>query len=120
VGFGPLLAEFGDEDAHDWRKGFGRCCMREQAISLPIYKEKSMKKMYLPAIAATIFAVPTLAMEVADADGDGAFSLAELATTYPTLTEEAFGGMDVDQDGVINAEEFARALELDLLPKSEG
>lgn len=48
---------------------------------------------------------------VADADGNGVFSMEEVVAAYPAATEEAYKAADVDADGSLSAEELAAAVE---------
>ena len=62
--------------------------------------------------AATAAAAQTM---VEDTDGDGAYSMEELLAVYPALTEERFGEIDANADGLIDADELASAQEAGLL-----
>jgi Ca2+-binding EF-hand superfamily protein len=66
-------------------------------------------KKFLLAIAALGFAGAAVAQEVADADGNGTFSMEELMVTYPNLTEEVFATVDANGDGAVDADELAAA-----------
>ena len=46
---------------------------------------------------------------VDDANGDGLYSIDELRTVFPDLSEDTFVAMDTDADGGISAEELAVA-----------
>ncbi len=48
---------------------------------------------------------------VADTDGDGVFSMAEMQVAYPDLTPETFADMDVDGSAMIDADELQAARE---------
>ncbi len=70
-------------------------------------------------ILATVFTA-TLALgvsaaaaqtTVADTDGDGVFSMAEMQVAYPDLTPETFADMDVDGSAMIDADELQAARE---------
>ncbi len=49
------------------------------------------------------------AQDVVDADGDGLFSLAEIAAIYPNVTEADLMVIDANGDGVVDADELAAA-----------
>lgn len=63
-------------------------------------------------IAATVgalgFAAAALAHEM-DTDEDGLYSLTELRTEYPDLTDADYAGLDTNSDGAVDAEELAAA-----------
>lgn len=60
--------------------------------------------------AASAFAQTTLP-EIADTDGSGAWSLAELQTVWPDMTEEVFGTLDSNADGSVDAPELTTAID---------
>ncbi len=51
------------------------------------------------------------AVVVADADGNGVYSLEEVVAAYPAVTAEIFAAADVDANGDLSAEELAAAVE---------
>ncbi|MCK0141603.1 EF-hand domain-containing protein [Aliiroseovarius sp. F20344] len=51
-----------------------------------------------------------------DADGDGVVTVDEAVAMHPDLTPEAFSTADANDDGVLDAEELAAALEAGLIP----
>ena len=53
-----------------------------------------------------------------DSDGDGVASFTELLAVYPTLTEEGFGAIDVNGDGVVDKAEMAAAVDAGLIPEA--
>jgi len=57
------------------------------------------------------------AMSDLDTDGDGVASFTELLAVYPTLTEEGFGVIDANADGVIDEAEMVAAQEAGLIPE---
>ncbi len=61
--------------------------------------------------AATVFFVgmATAQTMVDDANGDGVYSIDELRTVFPDLSEDAFVTMDTDADGAVSVEELAAA-----------
>lgn len=75
---------------------------------------KKMKLMLIALIAMGA-ANAALAQTVEDTDGDGMFSMEELLTVYPALTEERYGEIDVNGDGAVDEVELAAAQEAGLL-----
>lgn len=61
--------------------------------------------------AGAAFAEEAAAVVVADADGNGVYSMEEIVAAYPAVTEEIFKAADVDTDGSLSAEELAAAVE---------
>jgi EF hand len=61
-------------------------------------------------LASAAFAQATLP-EVADTDGNGTWSLAELQAVWTDLTEETFAGIDANGDGAVDATELQAALD---------
>jgi Ca2+-binding EF-hand superfamily protein len=58
-------------------------------------------------------ALPALAQdlpEIADTDSNGTWSLTEMQTAYPDLTEEVFATLDTNQDGGIDTAELTAAV----------
>lgn len=70
----------------------------------------------LPLILAPLAAFAQDLPEIADADGNGTWSLTELQTVYADLTQDAFTAMDVNADGGVDAEELAKAIADGLVP----
>lgn len=52
---------------------------------------------------------------VEDTDGDGVYSMEELLAVFPALTDERFGEVDSNGDGMVDADELAVAQEAGLL-----
>lgn len=74
-------------------------------------------KLMTPMALLAAFAVPAMAQDAAiDIDGDGMYSIAELQAVMPEMTEEEFVILDVTGDGLLDADEFAVAVEAGLLP----
>jgi len=70
----------------------------------------------LIALPFVVLAVPAFAQDAAiDTDGDSAYSLVELQVATPEMTQEEFDAMDVNLDGVLDADEIAAAVEAGLL-----
>ena len=68
--------------------------------------------------ACTLLAVPALAIEAEiDLDGDGAYSLSEVQTAMPDMTMDSFTVIDVNGDGLLDADEVAAAIQAGLLPE---
>ena len=76
-----------------------------------------MKTQILTAAVLTCFSMSAALAEtvVEDADGDGSYSMEELAAAYPGLSEDRFVMIDLDENGLISAEEFAAAKEAGIL-----
>ncbi len=69
-----------------------------------------MKSIILSFAAALgLSAVTAIAAEVADADGNGTFSMEEVVATNPDVSEEAFVAMDTDKSGELSVEELDAA-----------
>ena len=70
-----------------------------------------MKNFALAFAAVSGFSVVSASAEVmvADADGNGAYSMEELLVAFPALTEEAFKAADIDADGAVSADELVAA-----------
>ncbi|RKT34640.1 EF hand domain-containing protein [Roseovarius halotolerans] len=66
--------------------------------------------LFLAAVMA-LTAVQASAATVADADGNGSYSMEEMAAAYPDMGEEAFADIDTDESGEISPEELAAAVE---------
>lgn len=49
--------------------------------------------------------------EIADVDGSGAWSLTELQTVWPDMTEEAFVAVDTTGDGAVDTAELQAAVD---------
>jgi hypothetical protein len=71
-----------------------------------------MKKFALALAAISAFGVVAANAEVtvADADGNGTYSLEELVVSYPDMTQEVFVAVDANADGAVSAEELAAAV----------
>lgn len=63
------------------------------------------------AFAAGLAVAQVAAPAVEDADGSGDYSLAELQTVWPELTEDGFAGLDADGNGAVDAAELQAALD---------
>lgn len=78
-----------------------------------------MKRLTLTTAAALgLMATPLLADGLSaeiDADASGTYSLDELKTAYPELTEETFGKIDINADGEADVAEIEAAQEVGLL-----
>lgn len=65
-------------------------------------------KKFVIAFAALGFAGAAVAQDV---DGDGNYSMEELAAAYPDLTAEVYAIVDANGDGTVDADELAAAQE---------
>ena len=73
------------------------------------------------ALLATIAATPLIAQDAEiDVDADGMYSYPELQAVMPEMTEDQFIVLDVNGDGLLDADEIAAATEAGMLPASEG
>lgn len=76
-------------------------------------------------LAPLAFASAALAQtlpEVADADGNGTWSLVELQTVWTDMTEEQFAAVDANGDGEADATELQAALDnaVIMAPATDG
>jgi hypothetical protein len=77
-------------------------------------KEMSMTRFAIllaPLAIATAAAAQATLPDVADADGSGNWSLAELQAVWTDLTEESFTAIDTSADGAVDAAELQAALD---------
>lgn len=79
-----------------------------------------MTKLHLaiPAVLVGLSLSPVMAQEVADADGNGTYSLEELMVSYPRLTAEAYATIDANADGAVDADELKAAQDAGTLTAS--
>ena len=79
-----------------------------------------MTKLTLAMTAgiAALALSPALAQDVADADGNGTYSLEELMVSYPELTAEVFTTIDSNADGAVDATELKAAQDAGTLTAS--
>jgi hypothetical protein len=72
-------------------------------------------------LASAAFAQATLP-EVADTDGNGTWSLAELQAVWTDLTEDGFKGIDSSGDGAVDQAELQAALDNGVItvPEASG
>ena len=63
-------------------------------------------------IGATVAVAQTM---VEDADGSGNYSMEELLTVYPALTDDVYAEIDTNQDGAVDAAELVAAQEAGIL-----
>lgn len=78
-----------------------------------------MKKTLMTMTALMSFSLPLAAMESVDADADGQVTLEELQAVHAEITAEDFAALDVNGDGVLDADEYAAGVDGGLIP-SEG
>jgi hypothetical protein len=80
---------------------------------------KRIAALILPlGLAGAAFAqtLPT----VEDTDANGVWSLVELQTVWPELTEDGFGAVDTNADGGVDPVELQAALDGGVLKPVEG
>ncbi len=65
----------------------------------------------IPALLVGVSLSPVMAQEVADADGNGTYSLEELMVAYPSLTAEVYATIDSNTDGAVDATELQAAVD---------
>lgn len=77
-------------------------------------EETDMTAKTLPIVAAMAFAaLPALAQDassVPDANGDGSWSMEEIAAVVPDLTAETYAAIDADADGAVSLDELSAAI----------
>jgi len=79
-----------------------------------------MKRIALALGSLTLLAAPAFAQTtLVDADENGSYSMEEMLTVYPGLTEDGFIAMDTDESGELSIEELAAAQTDGLLPAME-
>lgn len=71
------------------------------------------------ALATAAFAQATLP-EVADTDGNGTWSLAELQVVWTDLTEDGLKGIDANADGAVDKTELQAALDNGVIKAPEA
>lgn len=81
-------------------------------------------KRYAILLAPFAFATAALAQatlpEVADTDGNGTWSLAELQAVWTDLTEEGFNAIDTNADGAVDTAELQAALDAGVITVPEA
>lgn len=81
-------------------------------------------KRYAILLAPFAFATAALAQatlpEVADTDGNGTWSLAELQVVWTDLTEDGFKAIDTNADGAVDAAELQAALDAGVITLPEA
>jgi hypothetical protein len=72
-----------------------------------------MKPIQLAVALAAISgaAIAQDAPMVEDTDGNGTYSMEELITVYPDLTNEVFVSIDANADGAVDSDELATAVD---------
>ncbi len=71
--------------------------------------------LFLAAALAVSAVQTSAATMVEDADGNGSYSMDEMAVSYPDLTAEDFAEIDTDASGEIDTQELALAIESGML-----
>lgn len=83
---------------------------REAALGvIPKMKISYLLFGVLALSATSVLAAPT------DSDGNGSYSMEEMAEAYPDLTEEEFADMDANEDGEIDEVELADAIDAGMI-----
>lgn len=71
----------------------------------------------LAAAAITVLAGPAFAIQTEiDLDGDGTYSLTEVQTAMPEMSQDDFLVLDANGDGLLDADEVAAAIAAGFLP----
>ena len=78
-------------------------------------------KFFVATVVTLSISTPAMAQDAKiDLDGDGMYSYPELLEVLPELSQDDYIVMDVNGDGLLNADEIAAATEAGLLPVMEG
>ena len=77
-----------------------------------------MKKTIMTLTAIMGLSLPLAAMQSVDVDGDGVVTLGELQAVHVDVTAEDFAALDINGDGVLEAEEYAAGVETGVIPAS--
>jgi hypothetical protein len=75
-----------------------------------------------PVVLASAAFAQTALPEVADTDGNGTWSLAELQAVWTDLTEDGFKGIDANTDGAVDQAELQAAVDNGVItvPEASG
>ncbi len=65
--------------------------------------------------AALVASQAVASTELVDTDGNGSYSMEEMAAAYPGLTEEQFLEIDTDENGEVDEVELVEAIEEGLI-----
>jgi hypothetical protein len=69
-------------------------------------------------VAAMLGAAPVWAQSAAiDINGDGMYSFAEVQAALPEVSEDQFDQLDLNNDGLLDAEEIAAGEAAGILPR---
>ncbi|MDG1376323.1 MAG: hypothetical protein P8P56_04730 [Yoonia sp.] len=81
-----------------------------------------MKLRYILLSAPLVaMSLPALAQDMTiDTDGDENYSYTELLAVMPDMPTDAFSVMDENGDGLLDADEIAKAIDAGLLPAQNG
>ena len=71
--------------------------------------------LFLAAALAVSAVQTSAATMVEDADGNGTYSMDEMAVSYPDLPAEDFAEIDSDGSGEVDTQELALAIESGML-----
>ena len=72
-----------------------------------------MKRLLIMILPVLGFAAPALAQTAAtvpDTDGNGTWSITELQSAWPELTDDVFLKVDANADGIVDQTELTAAL----------
>lgn len=70
-----------------------------------------MTRLLLLGAMALVATQAVASTDLVDSDGNGSYSMEEMAAAYPGLTEEQFIEMDADENGEIDETELVEAIE---------
>ena len=78
--------------------------------------------LFAPALFASAALAQATLPEVADTDGNGTWSLAELQVVWTDLTEDGFKGIDANGDAAVDQTELQAALDNGVIavPEASG
>jgi hypothetical protein len=78
--------------------------------------------LFAPALFASAAFAQTTLPEVADTDGNGTWSLAELQVVWTDLTEDGFKGIDANGDAAVDQTELQAAVDNGVIavPEASG
>ncbi len=79
--------------------------MRRPILSAVILMSFALPHPALAQVLGNPMAIETVV--IADADGNGLYSYAEVKAALPRITAQTFAAADLDKDGALNAEELA-------------
>jgi hypothetical protein len=82
----------------------------------------TLKTSFLISTAAAVTLAGTAFAQSAEIDvnADGLYSFQEVQAVLPEMTEDTFGALDTNGDGLLDADEIAVGVEAGVLPASDG